>query len=174
MVEPPPSSSSFSTKGQVPIGDKKFLLLGGPVALIISMYFVFQTLVSSIGFNPGYLIAFSVYWIGWGFTFPVYVLGGLKPVVRLFSSTQQQPHFLGRSRIILGIITWLPILFPLLFVFLTRISIATPQVILVSVIIGFVIGITEEILWRTSLFASFQIAGFLGGYILLSCLHCGI
>lgn len=92
MVEPPPSSSSFSTKGQVPIGDKKFLLLGGPVALIISMYFVFQTLVSSIGFNPGYLIAFSVYWIGWGFTFPVYVLGGPKTGCKvIFKHTTAAP-----------------------------------------------------------------------------------
>ena len=43
---------------------------------------------------------------------------------------------------------WWPLIFPLFFVFVPRISKATVPILIASIVLGIVIGITEEILWR--------------------------
>ena len=43
---------------------------------------------------------------------------------------------------------WWPLVVPLVFVFLPRIASTSPTVVAASVVLGMVIGITEEVLWR--------------------------
>jgi hypothetical protein len=66
--------------------NKVLIVLVYPASLLATMYIAFQMLVSELGFHTGYLVAFAIYWIGWGFLFPILVLGGFKGILDLFKT----------------------------------------------------------------------------------------
>ena len=122
----------------------RWFVIAVPPLLIASMYGAFRYLTTSLGFPAGYLAAFAVYWIGWCVIVPTQLLG-TRAVGDLFSRSRVPFAQLGTTT---HVLLWWPILFPLAFSFLPRIA-STPFVILIgSVAIGIVIGVTEELLWR--------------------------
>src|SRR3954463_1421422 len=126
----------MSTKQQV-------ALLVPPV-LIASMYGAFRYLTAVFGFPAGYLAAFALYWVGWCLIVPAAILSRDR-LVSLFA--RPAVRFTKLSGIT-QLLVWWPIAFPLTFSFIPRIA-STPFVIVgASVLLGVVIGVTEEILWR--------------------------
>src|SRR4051794_15357478 len=135
---------SFSTAQQI--------ALAAPPVVICSMYGVFHYLTTLLGFPLGYLIAFVVYWIGWCGALPAALLGPRR-MLDLLAPRAPFSSLDLRTRTLL---LW-PIVFPLAFAFVPRVARAGAAVLVVSVILGLVIGVTEEILWRgvyASLFGS--------------------
>lgn len=144
-----------------------------PAILTATMYAAFQIPVSELGFQTGYIAVFAIYWVGWGIVFPMLVLGGPKGVVDLFKTPrarkkeeelEKPPSW--RTKVILSILLWLPLIFPAFFTFAPRVADATTQIILVSIGIGIAIGITEEILWRGIYIKNFHIASCLALFFL--------
>lgn len=129
---------------QKPLTLKQITALTAPPLLILSMYFAFQALTNRFGFPLGYLLAFSIYWLIWCVLFPAWVLGGFKNIRGLMRDTQSFRELDWKSHLCL----WTPILFPFVFVFLRRISQVNIGILIVSVALGLVIGVTEEIFWR--------------------------
>lgn len=124
---------------------KQQWMLITPVVLTTSMYFVFQAFVAWWGMPWGWLAAFLVYWLGWCLALPLWVLGGPHQVIDLFRAPRPLPR--REHTILLGLIA-LPVAIPLLFRFVPNLDAASPSVLIVSLGIGIVIGVTEEILWR--------------------------
>jgi uncharacterized protein len=116
------------------------LVLVAPLALIASMYAAFQVLTRALGFPLGYLCAFVIYWTAWCGIFPACVMGP-----RTISHLFHRGACVGRPR--LAFVLW-PIAFPLLFAFLPRYGDLTWTIVIVSVILGSVTGLAEEVLWR--------------------------
>jgi uncharacterized protein len=114
-----------------------------PPVLIISMYAVFQYLTGVLGFPLGYLLAFLVYWIVWCGALPAAVLGRR----RLIDLLAPRASFRSLDLKTRTLLSW-PIVFPLAFAFVPRLGAAGGAVLVVSVILGLVIGVTEEVLWR--------------------------
>lgn len=123
---------------------KQCVMLAMPAVLIITMYLAFQWLVALLGYPLGYLAAFCLYWLGWCIGLPLLILGP-KGLLDLFKDTD--PRFGKPAWKTLALLCW-PLIFPLLFIFLPRISMANLWIVLASIAIGLVIGITEEALWR--------------------------
>jgi len=125
--------------------ERQWMILAAPVVLIATMYAAFQGFDALFGFPLGYLMAFIVYWVGWCIALPLFVLGGPGEVLDLFREGAPSFAELGwKTQALL----WWPIIFPLAFVFIPRLSDANLTIILVSILIGLVIGVTEELLWR--------------------------
>ena len=116
-----------------------------PVALTLSMLAVFKGLVGWLGFPLGYLAAFLIYWIGWCLLLPMLVLNGPRGVLDLFR--EAGPRF-GKPAWKALVLLWWPVVLAILFRFIPEFSQANTLIILVSIALGIVIGITEEILWR--------------------------
>ena len=57
------------------------------------------------------------------------------------------PRFGDRPRLTILLLAW-PLVFPLMFAFLPRLARINLPVLLASLALGLVIGVTEEILWR--------------------------
>ena len=127
------------------ITTRQWIVLLAPVLLIVTMYAAFRGFDDWLGFPLGYLAAFVLYWAGWCILFPLMILDGLPGLLDLFRAGE--PHFtqLGWK---VQVALWWPIVFPLFFVFIPRIGEANLPTILGSVVLGLVIGVTEEILWR--------------------------
>jgi membrane protease YdiL (CAAX protease family) len=119
-------------------------MLAAPPVLVVTMYIAFQQLTARLGFPLGYLVAFSLYWAVWCLALPSAVLGPRR-VLALFQPGDSRFAQLG---IRIQAILWWPIVFPLAFAFLPRIAAASISVLLASVAVGVIIGITEELLWR--------------------------
>ncbi len=124
---------------------KQRIMLFTPIVLILTMYAAFRGLVAILGFPLGYFVAFLIYWIGWCIVLPMFVLNGPYGVLDLFRETK--PRFGKPAWKTLALLLW-PLPFPILFRFLPKLADANLSIILVSIIIGVVTGITEEILWR--------------------------
>ena len=119
-------------------------MLIAPVALIVTMYIAFQQLTARLGFPLGYLVAFGLYWVLWCLALPGAVLGSRR-VIELFRSGDSRLAQLGiRTQALL----WWPIVFPLAFAFLPRIANTSVSILLASIALGLIIGVTEELLWR--------------------------
>jgi membrane protease YdiL (CAAX protease family) len=84
-----------------------------------------------------------VYWIGWCGVVPA-VLIGRRHLIELFT---RRPAFRTLDLPTRLLLLW-PIVFPLVFAFIPRVRSAGAPVILISIALGVVIGITEEALWR--------------------------
>ena len=123
---------------------KQKAILAAPPVLIVTMYIAFRQLTAQLGFPLGYLVAFSLYWVVWCLALPSAVLGPRR-VVALFQPGDSRFAQLG---IRVQAILWWPIVFPLAFAFLPRIAAASIPVVLASVAVGVIIGVTEELLWR--------------------------
>lgn len=124
---------------------RRWLMLVAPIALILSMFAAFKGLVALLGDPLGYLIAFLIYWIGWCLLVPALVLGGPRQVLALFDEGQVNLARLGWKT---HALLWGPIIFPLVFMFIPRLSRVNLPILLVSILLALIIGITEEILWR--------------------------
>ena len=118
--------------------------LAAPIMLVFSMYGFFQAFNRRWHAPLDYLLSFIVYWVFWCLLFPFLLLGGIRPILGLF---QPFPPFIDltwQTQILL----WWPVIFPLFFVFINRIRRANGKILLVSILLGIIIGLTEEILWR--------------------------
>ncbi len=115
-----------------------------PLVLIGIMLAAYKGFHNLFGFPLGYLMAFTLYWVFWCFLVPVLFLGGVRAVFRLFIPA----YSLWNISPITHLFLWWPLLFPLLFIFLPRIRRAGFGVLLLSLVLGIINGIVEEILWR--------------------------
>jgi len=123
--------------------NQRFALLVPPV-LIVTMYGAFRYLTAGFGFPAGYLAAFALYWVGWCLIVPAVLLRRDR-VLSLFARSRVR---LTKLSGITQLLLWWPIAFPFTFSFVPRIA-STPFVIVaMSMLLGVVIGVTEEILWR--------------------------
>src|SRR4051812_46553221 len=124
---------------------KQQLALATPGALLLIMYLLFHGCVALFGYPLGYLMAFLIYWIGWCLLLPLFFLGGPSGMLDLFR--EGEPNFtrLGwKTQVLL----WWTIVFPLAFIFVRRLSALSGPLLVVSILLGIVTGISEEILWR--------------------------
>ncbi len=121
------------------------VMLAMPVILIASTYIAFQVFDAWWGYPLGYLVGFIFYWTVWCLAFPTYILGGLGPVIDLFREGKPGIKDLGWK---LHLLLWFWILFPLITIFIPKATQIGLIVLLGSILIGLVIGVTEELLWR--------------------------
>ncbi len=119
-------------------------LIAMPPVLIASMYAAFWCLTSWLGFPSGYLAAFTAYWIGWCVLTPTLILGR-RAVLNLFTTPTVPFTRLGGT---MHILLWWPLAFPLAFSFLPRIASTPLPIVIASIVLGVIIGVTEELLWR--------------------------
>jgi len=89
-------------------------------------------------------LGFMVYWLFWCILIPIILLGGIRPLFELFQPFPTFSELSWKTHLFL----WWPIAFPLFFVFIPRLMKANVNILLASILLGIVIGITEEILWR--------------------------
>lgn len=115
-----------------------------PLLLLASMLWIFQAFTRRAGYPGGYLLAFVVYWLFWCLLVPVLLLGGIGPLFKLFRPFPSFWSLSWQTHLAL----WWPLIFPLSFMFLPRIRRANASILLVSILLGIVIGVTEESLWR--------------------------
>jgi hypothetical protein len=66
------------------VARRRRALLAGPVLVPVSMAAAFAALGRLVGPRRGYNAGFALYWAGWCFAFPLWVLGG-KRVTRVLS-----------------------------------------------------------------------------------------
>ena len=115
-----------------------------PLLLIPIMAAVFVGFNQQFGAPLGYLLSMVVYWVIWCTVIPLALLGGWRAFAELFRPMPPLPSMGWQTNLLL----WWPVIFPLAFIFIPRAA-STPQVILAaSVVIGIIIGVTEEVLWR--------------------------
>ena len=124
---------------------RQWLMIFVPVLLIVIMWTMFINFTLAFGLVNGYFYSFVFYWLFWCFLVPLYVLKGFKPLLNLFKSVK--PRFGEKPDITLFLISW-PVLLSLFFAFLPQIHKVTFLVVIFSIILGFVNGFGEEILWR--------------------------
>lgn len=123
---------------------EKAILLASPFVLIGSMLWAFRSLTQRFGYPRGYLISFLIYWLGWCILFPAALLGGFRALIDLFQPAAPLASLDWKTQALL----WWPVIFPLFLRFFSGIRKANARILVVSVLLGIVIGITEEILWR--------------------------
>lgn len=115
-----------------------------PPLLIASMLAIFKAFHRRFGHPLGHLLAFIVYWIAWCLVIPTILLGGFDPLLALFNPMPSFSSLDWKTHLIL----WWPLLFPMLFMCLPRLKNANIAIVLISIVMGITIGLTEEILWR--------------------------
>jgi membrane protease YdiL (CAAX protease family) len=123
---------------------KQWIALVLPVALILMMMAAFRSFVDWLGHPLGYLAAFTLYWVGWGICVPLFLL---RPAgfVSIFQAGPIKLTKLGWKT---HLLLWWSIPFPLFFIFISKFSSITPAILVVSILIGIMIAVTEEALWR--------------------------
>jgi hypothetical protein len=130
---------------------KRWFIIAVPPLLITSMYGAFRYFPARFGFPTGYLAAFGVYWVGWCVIVPTGILGR-RGVLDLFRRSRVPFAQLGTTA---HVLLWWPLIFPLAFSFVPRIGSTRVVILLASVGLGIVIGVTEELLWRGVYVAAF-------------------
>jgi uncharacterized protein len=130
------STPAFSTRQRI--------LLAAPLALIASMLAAYLGSDARLGYPLGYLAAFSLYWFGWCIFFPIMLLGGWRALIDLFRPFPAFTRLDWKTHLLL----WWPIIFPLFFAFLPRLHLVNVPILIGSLLLGIIIGITEEIFWR--------------------------
>ena len=123
---------------------RKGLALLLPIILLGSMYWLFHVLTHRYGYPLGYLLSIVIYWLFWCTFVPLFLLGGRKAIIELFHPFPALGGLTWKTHVAL----WWPICFPLSFIFIPRVAKARPSVLVISLMLGIVIGLTEEILWR--------------------------
>jgi membrane protease YdiL (CAAX protease family) len=125
-------------------GWNRRLVIALPPVLIASMYGLFRFLPSRFGASAGYLAAFAAYWIGWCVMVPTAILG-TRTVADLFRRSAASFANLGAAT---HVALWWPLAIPLAFSFLPRIAATSFPIFIASMVLGIIIGVTEELLWR--------------------------
>ena len=128
----------------IPLSFSQGAALVLPILLIASMFWLFSVLTRRLGHPLGYLLSFGVYWVLWCILAPLALLGGVKPLLALFTPFPSPGELSWQTHLAL----WWPVIFPLFFVFIRRAAKANARILIASVLLGIVIGVTEEILWR--------------------------
>jgi hypothetical protein len=123
---------------------KRWFILALPALLIASMYGAFRYLTARFGFPIGYLAAFGAYWVGWCVIVPTGILGR-RTVLQLFGRSGVP---FAKRGLTTHALLWWPLAFPLAFSFLPRIGSTRLVILIASIALGMVIGVTEELLWR--------------------------
>lgn len=126
---------------------RQWLALAVPPLLTATMFLTFRQGVAWFGHPAGYLFAFLVYWVVWCLLLPAILLEGWRNVLGLFDPTKARPAPSGVSWKTTLLLLW-PLLFPLFFRFLPQLSELNTPVLVISIVLGLAIGVTEEILWR--------------------------
>jgi membrane protease YdiL (CAAX protease family) len=139
---------------------RQWTLVVTPPALLTTMYLTFDRFVALFGFPRGYVYAFVVYWVGWCIVLPVALLGPTGVIDRF---GEPNPRLGPRPRKTALLLLW-PIAFPLVFVFVPQMGDATLVDLVASVLVGLVIGVTEEVLWRGTYVSLFPENDLLGYY----------
>jgi uncharacterized protein len=124
--------------------NRQWILLAAPLVLTASMLAAYIGLDVLFGYPLGYLAAFGLYWFIWCIFFPVLVLGGLRPLIDLFRPFPAFHKLDWKTHLLL----WWPIVFPLFFAFLPRLDRINMPILIGSLLLGVIIGVTEEIFWR--------------------------
>ncbi|HZW04909.1 MAG TPA: CPBP family intramembrane glutamic endopeptidase [Anaerolineaceae bacterium] len=130
---------------------RQWILLAAPFVLTASMAGIYQWFDAAIGYPAGYLAAFAVYWFGWCILFPAALLGGFRELVDLFRPFPRFGQLGWKTHLLL----WWPVVFPLAFALIPRLSMVNGPILLGSLLIGLLIGVTEEIFWRGLFFRLF-------------------
>ncbi len=108
--------------------------------VIVTMPIVFLGLAEILGDRAGWLLGFLVYWVVWGFGFPLWLLGGRR-VAELLRTTPRRPGVLW-SLLLLGppvgslVMGWVPV------------DELTFAAVVVAIGFALVNGTAEELLWR--------------------------
>lgn len=123
---------------------RKFAALIVPIVLVVSMFWCFQTFSRRFADPMGYLLGFGVYWLFWCLLIPIILLGGIRPLFELFQPFPAFNELSWKTHLLL----WWPVVFPLFFMFIPRLMKANAAILAASILLGIVIGLTEEILWR--------------------------
>lgn len=123
---------------------RKGLALLVPIVLLGSMYWLFQALTHRYGYPLGYLLGFASYWLFWCTFVPFLLLGGTKTIISLFHPFPAFSDLTWKTHLAL----WWPVCFPLFFIFIPKVMKASLPVLAISLLLGIIIGLTEEILWR--------------------------
>ena len=152
-------SSTTRSDSFTKFNSRQWILLAAPFVLTASMIGVYIGLDAALGFPPGYLAAFAVYWFGWCMLFPAALLGGLGSLIDLFRPFPRFSRLGWKTHLLL----WWPVVFPLGFIFIPRLAAGTINlpILLGSLVIGLLIGVTEEIFWRGLFFRFFPKNGWL-------------
>lgn len=124
---------------------RQCLALATPLVLTLTMIPTFIGFVAWFGYPLGYLLAFVVYWIGWCLIVPAFLLGGWRQLPALFRRSEARRRKSSWKTALL--VLW-PLPFPILFRFLPQLGEANLAILAVSLLLGLVIGVTEEVLWR--------------------------
>jgi hypothetical protein len=130
---------------------KRRIIIAIPPLLIVTMYGAFRFLTAWLGIPSGYLVAFAVYWIFWCILVPTSLLG-LHSTFNLFRESKLPFNRLGATT---HVLLWWPVVVPFAYSFLPRIGSAPFFVAIASLVLGIVIGVTEELLWRGLFVATF-------------------
>jgi len=131
-----------STREATMTGRQRTMFVAPPL-LIVTMFAAFRQFTTTLGFPLGYLAAFCLYWTCWCVALPIALLGPRR-VVALFTTG---PAFTGLE-ITTQLLLWWPVAFPFMFAFLPHLADTDTRVIVASVALGALIGVTEELLWR--------------------------
>jgi membrane protease YdiL (CAAX protease family) len=115
-----------------------------PLILIPTMYWIFRISRQRFGHPLGYFLAFVVYWVAWCLLTSAIWLRGMSRVTNLFTPMPALSELDWKIQALL----WWPLIFPLIFVFVPRVTKAGPAILAASIALGVIIGVTEEILWR--------------------------
>jgi hypothetical protein len=123
---------------------RRVVALAAPVLLIASMRWIFREFNRRYGYPLGYLLAFVVYWVGWCTLLPAGLLGGFDHLLDVFRPFPPLATLDWKMHLLL----WWPMLFPLFFVFSPGLHRINWRILVVSALLGVIIGVTEEMLWR--------------------------
>ena len=124
---------------------RQAVALAVPPVLLVTMVPAFQWSTGLLGYPGGYLAGFVIYWGGWCVVVPAALLGGMGPLLELFREGKPSIKKLPPG---MHAALWAPLIFPLVFVFLPGIGRTSLPVLVISILLGVVIAITEEALWR--------------------------
>ena len=138
------TASGRGTAAADPPGSPRVLVLLAPVFLVATMYAVFQACARVFGYPLGYLLAFTSYVLVWCALVPLLTLGP-SGVVGIFSGGKDGFRQLGLWT---HVLLWSPLIFPFCFAFVPRIATAGLSILGASFVLGTVIGVAEEVLWR--------------------------
>ena len=119
----------------------------GSILVIVTMPMIFVILAGVFGDHAGWLLGFLVYWVIWGFGFPLWLLGGRRVRELLWTRPRRPGPLWGL--LLLGppvgslMMGWVP---------LAELSVAA---VAAAVTFAVVNGIAEELLWRGVFITSF-------------------
>lgn len=120
-------------------------MIAAPLLITLIMWTVFINFSVYFGLLKGYLFSFIAYWLLCCFLLSLYALKGFRHLASLFYSVT--PRFGDKPDLMITVISW-PLILVLLYSFIPQLDKLTFPVVIMSVLLGFINGVSEEILWR--------------------------